>query len=402
MAIAFTMPFSIQLNSLLIVLSFVNFLISGELISRIKAVINNKITLLMLLFFLLYVFSAFMSTNQHEAWAIVERRLSFIAFPILLFNPESSFQLKSIMRAYTAGVILALLICLAVAVDSYFKTGIIAVFFYQRLAATIGMNAVYLSCYSVFAILLLLNESLLNEKYKTLKYFLLAFFIGMCVLLSSKLMLVLLVLVVWVSLYRKQTIGFIQKKVLLFAIVLIGFSVLLIPNVRSRFNTEFTTNFNVVKQNKYNYDTPFTGTSLRLVIWKYSYKIMQESNAWLVGVGTGDFQDELNAKYKASNMYTGNPELHDTGYLGYGPHNQYIETFLSMGIIGFFLFIVLMYRQLFYFYLIKDNTAFVFSILLATFFITESVISTQKGIVFFVFFSVLFLARNCFKSTNIQ
>lgn len=401
MSIAFTMPFSIRINSLLIILCSVNLIASGKIISRIKALITNKIIVTMLLFFFIHIISVCVSNNQKEALAIIERRLSFVVFPFLLFNIDAKVYFNAIIRAFILGVFIALSVCFAFALNVYIKTGGIEGFFYHKFSDIININAVYLSCYTVFAIFLLLIENVMEQKFKILKHLLLVFLCIMCVLLNSKLMLAMLLFGLLFSLFRNTIIDASRKKLLILFVLLITLSLFFIPNVKSRFKAEFSTHFEVVGQQRYNYDTPFSGTSLRLVIWKYSYEIMKESKAWLFGIGTGDFQDELNKKYKSSNMYTGNPELHDTGYLGYGPHNQYIETFLSMGLIGLVLMGYLIYHLISYFIKVKDSIALFFSILVSSFLITESAISTQKGIVFFVFFSVLFLSRNSFNTTNI-
>ena len=150
----------------------------------------------------------------------------------------------------------------------------------------------------------------------------------------------------------------------------------------------------VVKQGTFRYDTPFTGTSLRLVFWRFSNEIINENNGWVMGVHTGDFQDLLNEKYKRTGIYTGNPELKDTGYLGYGPHNQYIEVLLSLGFIGLTLFLILLILYVKKAWLTSNYPGLQCICLFLFFFITESVLSVNKGIVVFVFFTLLFYNLN--------
>jgi O-antigen ligase len=112
-------------------------------------------------------------------------------------------------------------------------------------------------------------------------------------------------------------------------------------------------------------------------------------------VGVGDFQDLLNQKYTERGLYIGNKQLGDTGYIGYGPHNQWVETFISMGLLGLLYFIFLV-SFVFNHYKKQGN---VLSILFFMIFImvsfTECVLSTNKGIVFFAFFICLFNGYNC-------
>jgi O-antigen ligase len=117
----------------------------------------------------------------------------------------------------------------------------------------------------------------------------------------------------------------------------------------------------------------------------------------LFGVGLGDFQNLLNKEYTSSGMYIGNPKLNDTGYLGYGPHNQYIEMFFSLGFCGLLLFLFLLFRQVFIAFQSLNTLYVLFILLNILFFVTESALSTNKGIIFYVLFSMLF---NCLYNKN--
>jgi O-antigen ligase len=192
--------------------------------------------------------------------------------------------------------------------------------------------------------------------------------------------------------YGFQKLKLINAFALVISVVgFISLIILTVPSIKQRITTELQSNLNVVNQTHFTYDTPFTGTSLRLVFWKTSIELLNEKNAWLNGVHTGDFQDLLNIKYKEKGIYTGNPELKDTGYLGYGPHNQYIEILLSVGILGLLVFICLLTYYIRTAWILNNYLAFQCILLFVFFFFTESVLSVNKGIVIFTFFSLLFL-----------
>src|ERR1041384_6275596 len=76
MAVAATMPFSIRLNTNLILLSGVAWVLEGGLKEKIRATYSQPFNVLMAVFFLLHVLSVFTSLNQEEANAILERRFS--------------------------------------------------------------------------------------------------------------------------------------------------------------------------------------------------------------------------------------------------------------------------------------------------------------------------------------
>jgi O-antigen ligase len=166
-------------------------------------------------------------------------------------------------------------------------------------------------------------------------------------------------------------------------------AVFTLPALRERVTKEIGTNMHVVTQDKYRYDTPFTGTSLRLVIWRYCREIVSERSSWLTGVGTGDFQDLLNERYRSTGIYAGGSKPGDTGYIGYGPHNQYIETVFSLGITGLIVFVTFLWLLWKSALRDKHNLFFQLMLLLTLFCFSESVLSTNKGIIFFLFFIFL-------------
>jgi hypothetical protein len=262
------------------------------------------------------------------------------------------------------------------------------IFFYHVLTSFIGMNAVYVSAYVVFSIHILLHfwKPADRSGYLGL-YLVLAFLVISCFTLDSKMMLLVLAVSLLYRLFHLKQRNRIQATLLAVGMVLlIVAAVMIIPQTHDRFAKELSSKMAVVQSDQYTYDTPFTGTSLRLVIWKFCFKLMREKNTWITGVGAGDYQDMLNQQYRSSGMYTGNPLLHETGYIGYGPHSEYIEIMLALGIPAFLFFCYLLAAH--WKYALASNHYLLTELLiLFTFFcMTESVLSTNKGIIFFLFF----------------
>ncbi len=355
----------------------------------------------MLLFYALHVLSLFFSDNLAESGAVLERKLVLLVFPLVMFKPIHQQQFKAIVFAFTAGVVMALTYCIGAATNQYLTTGKTAVFFYHALAEQINIHAVYLAAYAVFALFMLIyiyhRMTMITRIILVATMLFLA--IGV-VLLSSKMMLAILCLGMFYMLVKKYAWSSLQKGMLITSLTIMGIIILLLPQVRGRFSTEFNSNFSVVKQTTYRYDTPFTGTTLRLVIWKYCFVILSRENAWITGVGTGDGQQLLDKQYKLVNMYTGNPQLKDTGYLGYDSHNQYVETVFSLGIIGLAILLLLLGNQVIQAFKSRNPLFITFVLLNMLFFISESALSTNKGIVFYVFFSTVFLAHTTFSTKD--
>jgi O-antigen ligase len=144
---------------------------------------------------------------------------------------------------------------------------------------------------------------------------------------------------------------------------------------------------------RFEYDTEFSGLTIRLLFWKYAFTLLEREKAWIWGVGTGDSQDQLNAIYREHNLYSGNGTPQDVGYQEYDTHNQYMETFLKLGLlgVGYLLFYVIAHlRQS-----IKKNHLLyaAFLLLFIIFSCTETTLQTNKGIFFFAFFNCLFLTQ---------
>lgn len=392
--IVFTLPFDIKLNSIFILLAGANWLLAGNLTDKVKTTLRHKTNLCFIFLYLLHVSSSFSSLNVNEAHAILERRLSFVVFPLLLCYPLKAKPLNTLLYVFIAAITSALLICYTIAFHRYFSNHNTEAFYYHQFASAIYINAIYLSAYLVFGINILIKSWFIDKAtFKTYILFLCAFFFVSLLLLSSKMMLFILTvnMIVWTFYLVKS------RKILVTSIsgiiLFIILTIMLSTGIRSRIDAELHSNLHLVYQHEFAYNTPFTGTSLRLVIWKFCFELIHENNAWLWGVGTGDMQDLLNVKYVHAGMYTGNPELHDIGYLGYGPHNEFIEIMLALGIPALLLLLLALGFLLLEAVQTKNYLLMQLVILSCLFFITESALGTNKGIVFLILFFILLNGR---------
>ncbi|MBP7261893.1 MAG: O-antigen ligase family protein, partial [Bacteroidia bacterium] len=217
----------------------------------------------------------------------------------------------------------------------------------------------------------------------------LLFLICILFLLASK--LVLVVLFLFLAAQQFITGWSLKKRVIAGMATVVLVLILFLSNqfVLKRYLTEWNTDFSVVKQEQYFYNTPFSGSSLRLVLWKHSLHIIREQQAWIAGVGTGDFQDLLNQRYLESGMFMGDQRRGDKGYEGYNPHNQYVEAFLSTGALGLsclLFWLVCLFLQS---YKVRKPEYSYLIVFVSVLCLTECFLSANKGIVWFVFFSYL-------------
>ena len=82
----------------------------------------------------------------------------------------------------------------------------------------------------------------------------------------------------------------------------------------------------------------------------------------------------------------------------YNAHNQYLQIFLSSGVIGAAIFILSILFSMRYAYRQKIMGYLVFSVLVATCFLTENILSRHDGVLFYAFFNSIFI----FYSKNAQ
>jgi O-antigen ligase len=123
-----------------------------------------------------------------------------------------------------------------------------------------------------------------------------------------------------------------------------------------------------------------SGNQSRLVIWTITGEIILEHP---FGVGLGNLEDEMQQKLEVLNQ----SELMEKNY---NPHNQFLQIFAEIGLIGILLFIAVLYfavrqarkqKDVLYLFLI-------FSLVINCLF--ESMLQRQSGIVFYIVFITLF------------
>jgi len=139
--------------------------------------------------------------------------------------------------------------------------------------------------------------------------------------------------------------------------------------------------------------TDAESTAVRILIWKESIKLIHQNI--LFGSTAGDANDKLIEAYQKEGL---------TGALikKLNAHNQFLQTFIGTGLLGFVL-LLLMTIGVFIYGLVKKNYILsLFSLLITFNFLVESMLQAQAGFIFFVFFLCLLLKYNLHLSTKNQ
>jgi O-antigen ligase len=396
-------------NSWSIILVLACRLFYGNPITNIKTAFSNRLFLAFFVFFLIDASGYLHTHDMVMQGKVVSKETTLVALAFVFcageFADERTY--RRLITAYSLTLLAASLYCLVIAWLHYRMSKDPFDLFYHALTAPISFNAVFFSVYMLCGIFFLLSSYgepafgfLPKRGRKVLRYALLIFFLGMMIMLSSRLMLVITPLILFDIISRrfpdrkrKLVLG-IAGALIVIAVGVLGSS----KNFLSwRFGEITEGQIAVLKQKQFDPNTHFSSWDSRLLQWRYALEILNARHGWLFGVSPGDSQDLLDEKYINAHMYIGNPaegpDRHVRGYLGFNFHDQYIETLVRTGILGLAWLIAI-------FVLLFTSArrsglreAWYVMLTIAIFFIVESPITLQHGVSLFCFFPLLVLSR---------
>lgn len=382
--VTFPYSFKVQVNSILIILLIANWILQK------KFIFKNNLTYFFIAFYLLHIVGLFFSENTSEGLFELEKKLSLIIFPLILCSiPTLSHkETKHIFMGFVLSCFIASLICLGYATQQFINNGDAHFFSYHPLVQVIGMHAIYMAmyiCFCIFIVVYFYGHIVFDERvlYKKIIFFCgIAYFIVFLFLLSARAEIVAFFLISFTGIiiyaFKKrkilQALGLAGIMVIFFAI-LIYFS----PQNKERFKEAIN------YKSQYSIDKHWGGRAERLLMWDCSMDLVKDN--LLTGVGTGDAQGQLNECYKSKNygalLYYPNTQ--------YNSHNQYLQTTIDIGIVGLGVLLVCFSIVAIRAISIKNYLGLSFIILFAICCFTESMLESNKGIIFYSFFSSLFL-----------
>lgn len=357
--------------------SFVNCSPKEEIIKKI----DKKILLLFSLF-TIYLISIFYSEDKSSGWMNIETKLSFFIFPLALFfsNLEIKKVLPTVLKSFLEGCLIAIILLLANGFSQYYYTQEIDSFFYSKLS--IFSHASYFSMYLCFSLAILYYYSFKpsTEFYikPLISFLLIIIFSTIIILLASKsgwiilLLTHILALIFWIIKHKQFLKGAIAIGALFLSTVLFyTYS----PSLKKRVDelTRITIKDTSTKN--------LSSTQVRLVVWEIAIQLIKEKP--LFGYGCGDSRNILTEKYKEMNLEKlMNKRLN--------AHNQYLQTLLDVGIIGAIILLTFLILPLLYSFKYKLWLYSIFILIIGLNFMSEAMLETQSGVIFFAFFNTLF------------
>jgi O-antigen ligase len=139
----------------------------------------------------------------------------------------------------------------------------------------------------------------------------------------------------------------------------------------------------------FHHNSFFPGTAMRVYQIRIFFEIVREQGIFLKGLGIENSQKEIRKK---SIQYNLSP-----AYGEYNFHNQYIQTYVELGIVGFVILILMLILNFISALKQKDFLHIAFAITMIVLFLSESFFCRQRGIVYFI---VLYCIFNSIKKQN--
>lgn len=393
-----TIPFTIFFMLPILNLLFLNFIFQQKWKLRWNRIKENKMERylwLFLSFFILYLIGLFYTQNLRCGLTNIENKLWFLLTPFVIFmmdckqfTPQKRFNLFFVFIISTT---LMSITNMSMSTYYYLKIPDISLFYYgnaSHLPTWRPMHPSYLSMYVTFSFIgslyyLFLSPITLNKWVKGILIATLPVFLSFNYFLQSKTGLIVFVLVLLCSvLFLINRKKYHLWRSLLF-ISLIVFSIMGTLKYGSGTMNRIPEGFKYFLQGDHKDDE---SVSRRVVAWKIS--IEQSMKHFPFGVGTGDVEDVLVNQYQKQNYKELSEERLNS-------HNQYIHTFLAIGVLG--LLSVLLYFLIPLYQTIKQKKFLYFAFLgiVLINLLTESMFETGAGANFIALFMCL-LAYDAF------
>ena len=408
------LPLGHAVNSFAVAL----FILAAILSSKKSEIKLESVFILPIFLYLLMALSLSWSLNTSDTLKalgkVVPIALIPIAFIIMPTFAESSKQ--KFLKYYSYGISISSFLLLSKAVIRYFIFGNSDVFFYHELV-TKEVNAIHVSVFVAMAFFYFLK---IKSKLWIDRICMLILVIFILLLSSKNIIVVFIMLTVAFELcnfFRNK-----RKSYILLLLIPVGFSVLFFTtNISDRFLIEFQSNekSGTINQDigeghvrnvsvaeawnteKFSNSQYFPGTAFRVYQVRIFCELLQEEPIFFTGYGLNATDSKILAKAKEHTVFMGNA-THE-GYHDKNFHNQYVQFFAELGIIGFLLIVAMLGINLYNGLYRKDFVHICFAVIMISLFLTESFLARQRGVLFFTAFYCFFnsgLLRQ--KSPNLQ
>lgn len=402
-AVLVTIPLGYAYNSVAIILFVLYSLLSAK-----KKDFSLRLWLLLpLLLFVLIVASLIWTIDFKSTLRAISKEAAFFFIPIAFcFNRHLIKKgTQTILKNFSILMLLFGVYFLGRAAVRYQEFENANVFLYNELATPV-VTAVYLS--SLFSVAFFYFLSVNKKKF--LDYAAIVFIALLLCLLVVKVVIVIDVLLT--AAYFVFFSGLSKKiKIILIAIFAVAAgSFVYFAKTNGNLPAEYTSNIpemealakegipvhNVTVAEAWNKpvfqeNDYFNGTAFRVYQLRIFKELIQEDKIFFTGYGLNASLKKIEGKAIEHNVFEGGILNHRYNRQNF--HNQYVEVFADLGIIGFLLLITILFINLKNALESKDFNHIAFAILMIALLLTESFLWRQRGVVLFTVLYCLFNIR---------
>lgn len=338
-------------------------------------------------FFAIMLVSLSYSDNLSYGFKLIERKLSLLLFPLFFISmPPDSKNIQYSLKAFVLSCLAACLVSHTGTVIKLFENNdtwfdiFNKNYSYQSLTAYTGLHSSYFALYLVFASGILIVQ--LEQKRSLYKHILdvlcIVYFVFFTIHLSARLPIMVMYLLVTMSaLVYQYKKGRIWKGIGIFFIANMLVAALLY-NVRvTRYR--FQQIFGIT----YGNGTKANDGAHKLNLWGAA---IGSNKNFFFGEGIGDSKEKIIEELKIRSLENEHQKQLNS-------HNQYIETYVSTGMLGLLTYLFICLALLAYFYKQRNPYGVILILAFMMCTLTESMLERNKGIAFISFFATLLYSR---------
>jgi len=323
MALCFFAPISLTITKLISILIILLWLFSGQYKLKTLSVLNNKLALASIIFFMFHVFSLIWTEDLRWGWIILRKMIEFLIFIPVLLTIAKYENFKIYLFAFSLGIFFTAIFILLT-----YSGHPISLPYGKGASLSPFMSSTSQGVFFAFAIFVGLSETYRNLKLDSKKGRVHSFF-----------WVIFVILIAVINFNSDSRVGYIASLIALF--------VFFFMNFKFRFFLILFSSFMFLLISfSYNYSETFksrvdlanaeisqylngeykTRSSLiqRLYWSEKSIEIIRDN--FFLGVGIGDFKDEMSL-YAKEDKTDIRPHAN--------PHNMYLLVFSTTGVFGF-------------------------------------------------------------------
>ena len=333
----FLIPIHNKSKSSIFFVLLILFLYRMNFVKYLKQALSNKIVQAFLIFYFIHLLGFLYTENIDFAKSTMDK-VKYVLFPLFFLSfLDKRFSLRIIM-AFIFGVLLSVSISYLIyfnlipnilligGYEIYEAIGITATPFFNHLDHKIGIViAVSFLLYSI------LNINLNLSRRKILFFIFLIIYMTINIVIlggrTGYILFIIMLFTVFILTYKKNIMKTISISILIiFSLISIIYT--FSPIVKNESIQTQKALVRIIDNGDFN-----TSVGLRLGFTKYSLNVISENP--ILGVGTGDYMDEVRALF---------PKKHSYLNIIAQPHNVYIKILLQFGIVGLFTLFFIFYR----------------------------------------------------------